>query len=214
MTRKSNLRMRCAAALLLAAIPSAGLHSQRKLDNYNLGLARGILQDAYDNLKKHYYDTKFHGLDIDSRFHEFDQKVSDASSLNSAFVSIAEFLDGLNDPQTFFEPPSRPYRVDSDYRIQMYGHDCFVSRVRPGTEAESMLHPGDQVLLYNEFAVDRDSLWRIERRFNRLLLRPTSTLEIRDLTGQSQQITIDAKVREWKEALSVTGGLREGTAGT
>jgi C-terminal processing protease CtpA/Prc len=196
--------MACAAALL-AAIPSASLLSQQKMDSYNRERARAILHDAYDNVKKHYYDTRFHGLDIDARFHEYDQKIADASSLSQSFGLIAGFLDGLNDSHTFFSPPARPYRMDYGYRLQMYGNDCFVTRVRPGTDAESKVHPGDQVLGYNKFDVTREDIWKMSYYFNSLAPQRGSILEIRDPSGQSRQLTIDAKVRELKKVLDLTG---------
>jgi C-terminal processing protease CtpA/Prc len=199
------LRMAYAAALAVAVIPSANLLSQQKMDNFNRERARAILHDAYDNVKKHYYDTKFHGLDVDARFHEYDQKIGNASSLSESFGDIAGFLDGLNDSHTFFTPPRRPYRVDYGYRLQMYGNDCFVTRVRPGTDAETKVHPGDQVLGYNKFDVNRQDFWKMSYYFNSLAPQRASLLDIRDPSGQSRQLTIDAKVRELKKVLDVTG---------
>jgi hypothetical protein len=108
MAQRTILRMACAATAPLAAFARAALHSQQKMDNYNRDRARAILHDAYDNVKKHYYDTKFHGLDIDARFHQFDQRIVDATSLSQSFGVIAAFLDGLNDSHTCFDPPARP----------------------------------------------------------------------------------------------------------
>ena len=204
MTERWILGM-AAAAALLAAIPGASLLAQQKMDSYNRDRARAILHDGYDNVKKHYYDPKFHGLDIDARYKEYDQKVSDAASLSQSFGVIASFLYALKDSHTFFLPPSRPYRVDYGYRIQMFGDDCFVSRVRPGTDAESKVHPGDQVLAYNKFTVTREDLWNINYYFNNLAPQKGSVLEIRDLSGQSREIAIDAKVRELKRVLDLTG---------
>jgi C-terminal processing protease CtpA/Prc len=204
MPERRILRMACAAALL-AAIPSASLFSQQKMDSLNRDRARSILHDAYDNVKKHYYDPKYHGLDLDARYHQFDQKIVDASSLSQSFGVIAGFLDGLNDSHTFFNPPSRPYRVDYGYRIQMYGENCFVTRVRPGTDAETKVHRGDQVLGYNKFDVTRADFWKLSYYFNSLAPQKGSILEVRDPSGQTQQLTIDAKVRELKRVLDLTG---------
>jgi len=205
MLERRILRKACAAALLLAAAPSATLLSQQKMDSFNRDRARSNLHDAHDNVKKHYYDPKFHGLDLDARFHPDDEKIADASSISQAFGVIAAFLDGLNDSHTFFTPPSRPYGVDYGYRIQMYGNDCFVTRVRPGTDAESKVHPGDQVVGYNKFAVNRADFWKMIYYFNSLAPQKGSRLEIRDPGGQLRQLTIDAKVRELKKVLDLTG---------
>lgn len=205
MAQKTIFRTACSATLLLASFTSATLHSQQKMDNYNRDRARAILHDAYDNVKKHYYDPKFHGLDIDARFHQYDQKIVDATSLSQSFGVIAAFLDGLNDSHTFFSPPARPYRMDYGYRLQMYGNDCFVTRVRPETDAESKVHPGDQVLGYNKFEVTREVFWKMDYYFNSLAPQRASILEIRDPGGQTRQLTIDAKVRELKKVLDLTG---------
>jgi carboxyl-terminal processing protease len=200
-----SLQIVGAATLLFAVIPTASLLSRQKMDNFNRERTRAILHDAYDNVKKHYYDPKFHGLDIDARFHEYDQKISEAESISQSFGVIAGFLDGLNDTHTFFTPPRRPYRVDYGYRMQMYGNDCFVIRVRPGTDAESKLHPGDQVLGYNRFAVNREDFRKMSYYFNSLAPQKATMLEIRAPGGQTQQLTIDAKVRELKKVLDFTG---------
>jgi len=205
MLERGVFRIACGAALLLAALPSATLLSQQKIDSFDRDRARSILHDAYDNVKKRYYDPKFHGLDLDARFHLYDEKIAAASSIGQSFGVIAAFLDGLNDSHTFFTPPSRPYRVDYGYRIQMYGDDCFVIRVRPGSDAESKVHPGDQVVGYNKYDVNRGDFWKMNYYFNSLAPQRMSMLEIRDPNGQTRQLTIDAKVRELKKVLDLTG---------
>ena len=95
--------------------------------------------------------------------------------------------------------------MDYGYRLQMYGNDCYVTRVRPGTDAETKVHPGDQVLGYNKFNVNREIFWKMSYYFNSLAPQRESVLEIRDPSGQSRQLTIDAKVRELKKVLDLTG---------
>ena len=193
------------AAAALAVLAAGTLQSQQKMNSINLDRSRGMLHDAYDNLKKHYYDPKYHGLDIDARFHEFDEKIKNASSLSQAFGLIAAFLDGLNDSHTFFDPPSRPYRVDYGFRVQMFGDDCFITRVRPGTDAEKKVHTGDKVITYNTYAVNRADLWKMSYYFNSLAPQKASMLSLRDPAGQQREVTVDAKVRELKRQLDMTG---------
>lgn len=191
----------------LLAFYGASLRSQQppKMDSINLDRSRGILRDAYENVKKHYYDPKFHGLDIDARYHEFDAKIQNASSLSQAFGLVAGYLDGLNDSHTFFRPPSRPYRVDYGYRMQIYGDNAFITQVRPGTDAESKVHPGDQVLGYNNFAVNRADFWKVSYYFGSLSPQKASILALRNPHGEDKQLTVDAKVRELKKVLDFTG---------
>jgi C-terminal processing protease CtpA/Prc len=191
----------------LLAFNGASLRSQQppKMDSINLDRSRGILRDAYENVKKHYYDPKFHGLDIDARYHEYDAKIHSASSLSQAFGLVAGYLDGLNDSHTFFRPPSRPYRVDYGYRMQIYGENAFITQVRPGTDAEPKVHPGDQVLGYNNFAVNRGDFWKVSYYFNSLSPQKASVLALRNPHGEDKQLTVDAKVRELKKVLDFTG---------
>jgi C-terminal processing protease CtpA/Prc len=205
MSQHRILKLLLAAAVVVAALSGAALQSQQKMDSINQDRARAMLRDAYDNVKKHYYDPKFHGLDIDARYHQFDEKIRNAGSLSQSFGVIAGFLDGLNDSHTFFNPPSRPYRVDYGYRMQIYGSACFVSRVRPGTDAESKVHAGDEVLGYNSFAVNRGDFWKMSYYFNSLAPQKASILEVRNPNGQARNVTVDAKVRELKKVIDLTG---------
>jgi len=202
---RPSIQAAIVAAIVIIAIQGTVLRSQQTMDSINLDRSRGILRDAYENVKKHYYDPKFHGLDLDARYHEFDAKIQKASSLSQAFGLIAGFLGGLNDSHTFFEPPSRPYRVDYGYRMQIFGENCFITRIRPGTDAESKVHTGDQVLAYNNFAVNRADFWNMNYYFGALAPQKASILDLRDPHGEERKITVDAKYRELKKVLDFTG---------
>jgi len=181
MSRRSSIKTAIVVAIILVGLCGGVLRSQQsKLDSTNLYRSRGILRDAYDNLKKHYYDPKYHGLDIDARYHDYDAKIQNASSLSDAFGIVAGYLDALNDSHTFFNPPSRPYRIDYGYRTQIFGDDCFVTRVRPGTDAESKLHLGDQVIGYNGYPVNRAVFWKMNYYFDSLAPQKASSLALRD----------------------------------
>jgi C-terminal processing protease CtpA/Prc len=206
MSQRSFTNAAIVVAIVLVSLSGGVLCSQQtKLDSTNIYRARGILRDAYDNLKKHYYDPKYQGLDIDARYHEYDAKIQNASSLAGAFGLVASYLDALNDSHTFFNPPSRPYRIDYGYRMQIFGDDCFVTRVRPGTDAESKVHPGDQVIDYNSYAVKRAVFWKINYYFDSLAPQRGSSLVLRDTQGQERKIVVDAKMRELKRVLDISG---------
>ena len=68
---------------------------------------------------------------------------------------VALFLDGLKDSHTYFLPPARMQHIDTGYGLEILGDDCFVTRIRPKTDAELKLHVGDQVLEMNGFKVNR-----------------------------------------------------------
>ena len=203
MSRPAQLWLAAAIAFLIGVSPALSLPAQ-KMDSINLDRARVTLRNAYDVVKKHYYDPKFHGLDWDARYHEFDEKIKSAPSLSQAFGVVAGFLDGLNDSHTFFSPPSRPYRIDYGYRMQLFGDNCYITRTRPGTDAVEKVNPGDQVLGYNNFAVNRGDFWKMEYYFNNIALQKGSTLALRDPSGKERNVTVDAKVRQLKKVLDLT----------
>ena len=60
----------------------------QKFDNNEIQRDRAILRDAYDNVRKHYYDPKFHGVDWDARVAEAKQKIEHATSFDMAMSNI------------------------------------------------------------------------------------------------------------------------------
>jgi C-terminal processing protease CtpA/Prc len=190
--------------LIVATIP-LGAQDDNKWDSFKIDRSRGILRDAYDAVKKHYYDPKFHGIDWDARYHEFDEKIKTAGSLGHAFGIVAAFLDGLNDSHTFFNAPRRPYRLDYGYRMQIFGENCFVTRVRPGTDAVGKISPGDEIVAFNRRDVNRKSLWKLEYFFNSLSPQEASAVDLIGLDGKEQNLQINAKMVPLKRVMDISG---------
>jgi len=195
------------AAALFAVIASlsVGQQTPSAMDKINLDRARQMLRDAYNELKKHYYDQKYHGLDIDARYKEYDASITRAASLAQGFSIVAGFLDGLQDSHTFFRPPARPFRNDYGFRVKMYGDKPFIVRVRPGTDAESKLHPGDRVLAWNTFDVTRDGLWKMTYFFNAIAPQNVSKLALRDPAGVAREVEVQPFRKQEKRVLDVAG---------
>jgi carboxyl-terminal processing protease len=191
---------------ILFTFASSTVSAQQKMDSVDEDRVKLMLRKAYEEVKKNYYDPKFHGLDWDARYHEYEERVKKANSLGQGFAQVAGFLDALNDSHTFFVPPARPMRMDYGFQMQIIGEKPFITRVRPGTDAESKLHPGDEVLKYNQFAVNRSYLWSMEYYYNVLSPQPASKLVLRDSNGQQREVVADAKVRQFKRVVDLTGG--------
>lgn len=110
---------------------------------------------------------------------------------------IAQALVSLNDSHTYFVPPVRPYVHSYGYQTQMIGDRCYVIGVRPGSDAEAKgVKSGDEVLGIDGFKPERDTLWKIDYRYNVLRPQPTLALIIRDLKGQTRQLEVAAKVKD------------------
>jgi len=192
------------AALIVTAYP-LDAQDDSKWDSFKIDRSRGILRNAYEAVKNHYYDPKFHGLDLDARYREFDEKIKTAGSLGHAFGMVAAFLDGLNDSHTFFRAPKRPYKLDYGYRMQIFGEKCFITRVRPGTDAEGKIHPGDEIVAFNRRDVTRKSMWKLNYFFKSLSPQEASELDFIGLDGKEQKLQISAKIVPLKRVMDVSG---------
>jgi hypothetical protein len=97
----------------------------------------GILRDAYNDVKKYYYDPKMHGLDWDARYKQYTAKIGTTRNLGEGFRLVAAFLGGLKDSHVFFMPPERNNQYDPGYKIELVGNDGFITQIRPKSDAES-----------------------------------------------------------------------------
>lgn len=163
---------------LAFAVPALG--QKPKLNAYDYLTAHDMLHDAYNDVKKNYYDPQYHGVDLDARYHEFETRLAAVTTLNDGMRIVQGFLDGLNDSHTYFVAPMRPFAYESGFRIQMIGDQCFIVLVRPGTDAAVKLHPGDRVIKYNSFTLNREDIGPALDYFT--VLNPILTAEL-DLQG-------------------------------
>ena len=184
---------------------------QPQFSNFERERAIQMLETISLDIKKHYYDPKFHGLDWDARVQEAKDRIEKSTSQNAALSHIAGALDALNDSHTFFLPPSRPYVHDYGLEFQMIGDRCFVTRVRPGSDAESKgVKPGDEVLAINGFQPTRQNLWQMDYVFHTLRPQLSLRLELRDPAGATLQVEAAAKFRELQRIKDLTGSSGAG----
>jgi carboxyl-terminal processing protease len=117
--------------------------------------------------------------------------------MNRALTQVAALLDSLNDSHAFFLPPPRPYVHDYGFTMLMIGDHCYVSRVRPGSDAESKgLKPGDEIITLNGYTPTRQDFHRMEYIFWFLRPQPGLQLHLRAPDGAERMIDIMAKIRE------------------
>jgi carboxyl-terminal processing protease len=196
--------LRKTVALSLAFLASAAW--SQEFSKFDRGRAQDILKGTGDEVRKHYYDPKFHGLDWDAKVEEAKQKINNAKSFNMAMSHIASMLGALDDSHTFFIPPQHAYRHDFGWQYQMIGQHCFVTRVRPKSDAEMKgLKPGDEVLTINGFTPDRDDIWTMNYVFSALRPQPSLLVTLRDSAGSQRQLEVAAKIREVRHLTELTG---------
>lgn len=167
---------RCLLLLLGAAIPCQAARGQSVSHNRGLEMLYMIKAD----LKEHYYDPDFGGMDLDARFRAAAEKVKAAQSYGAMFSTIAQALSELEDSHTYLIPPYRGLeRLDYGWAMRMVGDGCYVVWVRPGGDAERKgLRAGDRVLSIDGHAPTRAVFWKIEYSYYTLMPRPSVRLAV------------------------------------
>lgn len=170
----------------------------QSIDRIELGRAKDMLKNVKNEIKNGYYDTSFHGMDLDARFKTAEEKMDKAGSIDQAFAIIAQAVLDLDDSHTTFFPPSRSVSVEYGWRMRMIGDKCFVIAVKPKSDAEKMgLKPGDQVLSLESFKPGRNILWKMNYFYN--ALSPRTALRLRVLSPGEQSprdLAIPSKVKK------------------
>ncbi len=165
-----------------------------------------MLQVVANDVRKNYYDLKFHGIDWDAKVAEAKQQIEKATSFNMALSDIAAALDSLHDSHTFLIPPNHAFHLDYGIQYQIIGQRCFVTRVRPKSDADNKgVKPGDEVLAINGFPVNRDDLWKIQYVFSVLRPQPELQFTLQDPLGVQRKVDVLAKIRSDKKVLDLTG---------
>lgn len=165
-----------------------------------------MLRTVGDDVLKHYYDPKFHGVDFKAELAAAKQRIDKATSNNMAISSIAAALDSLDDSHTFFLPPRHPMRHDYGWQYEMVGDHCFVTHVRPKSDAEAKgLKPGDEILAVNGIPPARDIVWKLQYLFGVLRPQPGLRLDLQDPAGNKRTVDVAARIRETKLVTDLTG---------
>jgi peptidase S41-like protein/tricorn protease-like protein len=195
-TRKFSSGLRCitalafVASLLVSSWQAAHALQQKKIDPVERERAEGMIAILHDALKKNYYDPTFHGVDMDARYKIYAERVKKSQSLAEALRTIAAYLAVLDDSHTVFIPPESSFRFDYGYRMQLIGDRCFITEVRPGSDAAQKLHSGDQVLSLDEYAVNRNDFWQLEYYLSALAPKFDSRFVLRDPSGTERREVI------------------------
>lgn len=180
---------------LLILIPQV-MHAQ-SLDRIERERVDQMLQRLKDDIQTHYYDTKYHGLDLEARFTAAREKLKQANSLGQALGIAAQTLLDFDDSHTFFLPPSRPGIVDYGWEMQMIGDKCYVVAVRPKSDAEKVgLKPGDLLISVEGFKPIRKDLWKMNYYFHALSPRRGLHVVVQSPGAEPRELDVPAKVRE------------------
>jgi Peptidase family S41 len=202
---------RIALLFLFLDVAFVALNAQQpqKLDAGSTMRAHMMLRQAYSDVKDHYYDPKFRDVNLEANFKKSEAGLDLATSNSEAFRIIAAFLYALQDSHTFFIPPSRVSRMDRGFHMEMIGDGCFVTRIRPGSDAASKLKVGDRVQLIDGFNVNRDSFHDMQYFFETLLPAPDLDLIVQNPAGERRKEKVTASFRTGKSVYDVSNGASD-----
>jgi C-terminal processing protease CtpA/Prc len=163
-----------------------------------------MLENVASDVRRYYYDAKLHGVDWDAKVKEARDKIAKAASRDESTLQIAAVLEELNDSHTFFSPPRDPIPEDYGWRYQMVGSRCYVTQVRPKSDADTKgVKPGDEVLTINGFTPTRDGLNKMEYLFSMLLPQSSLRVNLRDGVGKIREVDVKAKVRQIRTSTDI-----------
>jgi len=191
------------ALALFATLPVCG---QQKLSSFDRDRGRQMLDVIKQDIKANYYDPAFHGIDLDTHFKTADAKIKEATSLGQMFGIIAQALIEFNDSHLYFVPPGRATRYDYGWRMTMIGDKCFVTAVKPGSDAAAKgLEPGDEIYSIDGFGPTRENHWKMIYSYYVLRPKPGVRLVVIKPNGAEKQLDVMTKMTEGKRVVNLSG---------
>ena len=212
----------CALTLALAATAVMVTASGAQVSGRDREVALHMLRRVHEDLRKHYYDPAFRGIDVEARFKDAEAKVRQAGSTNEVNHILADLLLVFNDSHTRFYLPQRAVRVDYGWDMRMIGDAPFIVRVNEKSDAKAKgLAAGDRVLWLNKFQPTRKNLWWLRyyyqfvrpQSLQRLVVaKPDGVEKVYDISSRTEQVSVvqfDDLIAEIIKAMNDTAGRDE-----
>lgn len=216
MSHTVPLRVRSLAIVCLAiaglflwvgSLPANG----QGVSSFDRNRGHVMLKALKSDIKKNYYDPAFRGIDLEARFKTADEKIDGAASVGQVFGIVAQVLLEFDDSHLFFIPPQRANATDYGWQMQVNGDRCFVSAVKPGSDAEVKgLKPGDEVVALDSFTPVRENLWKLKYLYYTLRPQPGMRLLLKSPDGKERQVDVMAKIKVGKKVMDLTGATGAG----
>jgi carboxyl-terminal processing protease len=197
------VRSRAVISICLC-IFSATVAWSQKMTGFQRDDIQEMLREVASDVRKHYYDPTLHGIDWDRNVREAKTRIDQATDLGLALSEVASLLDSLKDSHTFFLPPERLNRYDYGWKAQTIGTRCYITQVRPGSDAAAKgMKPGDEVLTVNGYVPTRTNLLRMQYLLNVLRPQPALHLELRAPDSKTRSLDVVTKIIEGNQATDV-----------
>lgn len=174
------------------------------LDSRDLMYVHAMLRQAYLVVKNNYYDPAFHGVNFDESYRRHDALLNSSESVNAGLRVIADFLGELQDSHTFFMPPLRTKWSTLDFSMAIIGEKCFVTRIRPGSDAEKKLHAGERILALDGLPIKRTYFNYVQYLVGMLSPMRYETVVVQSQDGRLRTVTIMNTLHKRKALLDTS----------
>jgi carboxyl-terminal processing protease len=155
-----------------------------------------MLRKLRETLERYYYDTTYHGIDLERHVARTDSAIDRAATLPEMTAAIAEFLHVLDDSHTRFYPPGLRVSVDYGWRWQIIGEECLVAEVKEKADAAAKgLRVGDRVLAIDGIRPTRQNISLIGYVYFSLSPRPGMRVVVDHADGQRAELVIASDMR-------------------
>ena len=171
--------------IFLATLPLVPSLFAQEISDLDRERGQTMLRVIRKDIEKHFYDSTYKGIDLDALFSRGAHRIEVVKSNNELFAVVADVLNEFEEPwSTFFVPPTRTTSVEYGWTYQMIGDSCYVTGVKPGSDAEAKgLRVGDRIL-----AIGRDRPTRkndYSMRALLMMLNPQPGMKVTAQTGQN-----------------------------
>jgi len=181
----------------LMIVTAASLAASQSLSRIDRERGHVMLRFLRQDLLDYYYDPGFHGVDIAARFNEADEKIDRAATLGQMFLAIGGALFDLGDAHTQFIPPPRTLRVEYGWEMAMIGDSCYVTAVRPGSDAAAKgLRAGDRIFSIDGSVPSRSSIHVLKSTMVDLDPRSAVSLRVQSYDGVMKDLEISTRRSE------------------
>ena len=182
----------------------------QEMDGIERGRMKDMLKVVKDEVKKNYYDTNYHGINLDEKFKVAEEKLAAAKTSSQALAIIAQVLMDFNDSHLFLIPPSTNLAVEYGWRMSAIGDKVYVTHVKPGSDAEAKgLKPGDQILSIGGFKPNKKELWKIKYYYNQIGKRTSLVLNVLSPGEDAPKIfDIKSQIKTLPRAISFSSYFR------
>lgn len=200
------MRPRTILLLAVLVLTARATASAQTLTSFERSRALGMLDAVHDDIKKHYFDSTYGGVDIAAIFDTARSRIQRATRIEETLYSIAQATIDINDGHTLFLPPTLAYRADYGWSMAFFGDTCRVVSVRPESDAARQgVLPGDAIFRIEGIVPTRRNLFYIRYMISAVFPRQSLRVLLRHPGGTTQEMALGAEVKEHRRVYDLTG---------